>query len=372
MDGTERMVVWILAIGETLVLGGLFFLAPRITRRGLLFGVYVGEALSVGEEARRITRSWYREGACWLAVSLATCVLAGLLAPSPLVALAGVGVLLVGFSITYYRAYRRARDLAPPQSDLSSAAPLVAEPPHLDFVPLVVGAVTLLCGLFALSYALTHYESLPSRIPVHFGLSGRPDGWADKSLPTILLLPLLALVLGPALCCVAALVGHAKTAIRFPDPGLSLAAQRRFRTAMVRYVCGVAFLATLLLTELSVSAIRVGLGETEKLPAVGNVLIVALVVYALGSLLYIALRLGQGGARLEGPATAAALTNGLADNRSWVLGVFYVNRDDPSILVEHRFGLGYTLNFGNWKSVAGLVGFLAVVLTIMAWALLAS
>ncbi|MEE8556523.1 MAG: DUF5808 domain-containing protein [Myxococcota bacterium] len=36
--------------------------------------------------------------------------------------------------------------------------------------------------------------------------------------------------------------------------------------------------------------------------------------------------LGQGGARLE-------------------RGMFYINREDPSVLVEKRFGLGYTRLF---------------------------
>jgi uncharacterized membrane protein len=31
----------------------------------------------------------------------------------------------------------------------------------------------------------------------------------------------------------------------------------------------------------------------------------------------------------------------------WRWGLFYVNPADPSILIEKRFGIGYTLNFGN-------------------------
>ena len=76
--------------------------------------------------------------------------------------------------------------------------------------------------------------------------------------------------------------------------------------------------------------------------------------------LLFALRHGQGGARHEG-STSAPLTDGLADNRYW-WGVFYVNREDPSILVEHRFGLGYTLNHGNRLAVALLAGFFILVL----------
>ena len=73
------------------------------------------------------------------------------------------------------------------------------------------------------------------------------------------------------------------------------------------------------------------------------------------------MRYGQGGSRLERASVATPLTNGLADNRNWVLGMFYVNRNDPSILVERRFGLGYTPNFGNWKAVALLVAFLGAI-----------
>ncbi len=50
-------------------------------------------------------------------------------------------------------------------------------------------------------------------------------------------------------------------------------------------------------------------------------------------------------------AATGALTNGLADNRLWKYGAFYVNRDDPSMFVEKRFGLGYTINFANPKAL---------------------
>jgi uncharacterized membrane protein len=34
-------------------------------------------------------------------------------------------------------------------------------------------------------------------------------------------------------------------------------------------------------------------------------------------------------------------------DRYWKLGVFYFNRDDSAVLVEKRFGLGYSLNFAR-------------------------
>ncbi len=34
-------------------------------------------------------------------------------------------------------------------------------------------------------------------------------------------------------------------------------------------------------------------------------------------------------------------------DQCWRAGMFYVNRTDPAVLVEKRFGIGYTLNFGR-------------------------
>jgi len=34
---------------------------------------------------------------------------------------------------------------------------------------------------------------------------------------------------------------------------------------------------------------------------------------------------------------------GLADNAHWIWGFFHVNKEDPSIMVEKRFGVGYTI-----------------------------
>jgi uncharacterized membrane protein len=49
--------------------------------------------------------------------------------------------------------------------------------------------------------------------------------------------------------------------------------------------------------------------------------------------------------------------------------MFYVNRDDPSLIVEKRFGVGYTLNFGNWKAILLIAVFFAVLIGVMAVAL---
>ena len=50
--------------------------------------------------------------------------------------------------------------------------------------------------------------------------------------------------------------------------------------------------------------------------------------------------------------------------------MFYVDRDDPSIMVEHRFGIGYTLNYGNPTAILTLASFVALWLALIAVAVI--
>jgi uncharacterized membrane protein len=62
-------------------------------------------------------------------------------------------------------------------------------------------------------------------------------------------------------------------------------------------------------------------------------------------------RLGQGGSRLaaaeKSSTTSAVPVGDRTPDRYWKLGVFYFNPDDSAIVVEKRFGLGYSLNFAR-------------------------
>jgi hypothetical protein len=70
---------------------------------------------------------------------------------------------------------------------------------------------------------------------------------------------------------------------------------------------------------------------------------------------------GQGGSRLAENETAEPIGDRTYDE-NWKWGIFYLNRDDPALIVEKRFGIGYTLNFGDRGS--WIIGLICVVLLI--------
>jgi uncharacterized membrane protein len=53
------------------------------------------------------------------------------------------------------------------------------------------------------------------------------------------------------------------------------------------------------------------------------------------------------------------------DDRYWVGGVFYNNPEDPAMFVPKRFGLGWTVNFGNPWGRLFLLGTLLLPLVLL-------
>ncbi len=365
---------FVIAFVETVTIGGLFLLYPRFARRGLLFGVYVGEQTSNGPEARTITVSWYRGMMIWLIVGVAAAMALGAVVPKrPLIAVFPMA-LVAGFVVLYVRAYHQAQQFAVPATGPSVAFLQNVPEPSLR-LPIAALVAGVLGGVICIAYSITSYPQLPDRIPSHFGISGAPDGWHAKSFSSVMTDSLMTLVIGVGLGGIAIFTARAKRAVRYSsavrgiadarvaarETEISLQAQLRFRRAVTRLISTISIFVAIMMTSVHIIAIRVGLGRARGIPWPVMALMLLIVLLAIAGTIYIGLRYGQGGSRLERAAATAPLTNGLADNRRWVLGAFYVNRDDPSFLVEDRFGLGYTLNFGNRKAVLAFGGFLAAI-----------
>jgi uncharacterized membrane protein len=59
------------------------------------------------------------------------------------------------------------------------------------YYPLWVELILVYVVFLCFWYPVVHYDQMPERIPIHFGASGEPDAWADKSWGIVLLLPLI-------------------------------------------------------------------------------------------------------------------------------------------------------------------------------------
>lgn len=324
---------------RVMIIGGFLLILPHITRRGLLFGTYVGEATSQVSEGSRLLGRWYI--GCVLVMAVPLIVGYGIALTGRPVAgnFIGTGILLVGAFALYLRFHFQARKLAPPVAAEAAAQAVASlERPERQGIGLARFAfgscIVIAFGTFA--YVLIRLPDMNV-----------------ESVAAVIFVPNVNSVVSPFLALYALLAAGAKRSIRGGSGGRSLEAQTAFRAALTRLMSASALLICAFLAFLSVRIVRIGLYPTHSL-GIGVWVVGGLVsAWLLGTLIWLATRYGQGGALREHGSVETPLTNGLANDARWVWGLFYVDRDDASIMVEKRFGLGYTLNYGN--SIAILI-----------------
>jgi len=162
-----------------------------------------------------------------------------------------------------------------------------------------------------------------------------------------LFVPSVNIVVSPFMALYALLAAGAKRSIRGGSGGGSLAAQDAFRGTITRLMSWSALLICAFLALLSVQVVRIGLSQAQSLGGAVWVTGGIVAAWLLGTMIWVLARYGQGGALRERGTVEAPLTNGIADDARWLWGLFYVDREDASLMVEKRFGLGYTFNYGN-------------------------
>jgi uncharacterized membrane protein len=74
-----------------------------------------------------------------------------------------------------------------------------------------------------------------------------------------------------------------------------------------------------------------------------------------------AISTGQGGSRLKDKTIETFEEMNRDDDKYWKFGLIYFNKEDPSIFVEKRFGVGFTMNFANPIAVILIVALLLLI-----------
>jgi uncharacterized membrane protein len=346
------------AISPVLVVGALMCSAPAVTRPTVQFGVRVPRERAGAPVIGRERRAYYWRTA---AIGLCCTVVA--------VTVRGYGswwlsriILLVELAADlgcFWAARRKIAAVKNADNWFAGLRQTVVtdtswrtDPPRFPvrwLIPaLVVMAATVTVGAL-------RYPGLPAHIVTGSGHR------VSKSAVTVLVVA-GQLYFTTVYSGLMLIVHRSRPDIEAADPAASTLRYRRFLAATTRALLTMAALADL---GLLLVALRVW--QVDRLSGIGRAL--PALPFAVGLLLLgaVAARAGQGGSRLNGNVRGLALGTGTDrdDDRFWKAGLLYVNRDDPAIVVGARFGVGWTLNFGNrvaWLMIAG---------TVAAWAGLA-
>ena len=228
--------------------------------------------------------------------------------------------------------------------------PRSTRPPGGWIVQVGPFAILLVTGVF-LHF---HWDEIPARFPVHWGIGGQPNGWSSRT-PIGVYGPLL---LGAVIStCMWLTANTLLRSARIVD---------RARPALVLHDFAHRVGLFLLFIEFFLAVVFSCVG---LMPLTGAmpVLIVTVLMLPAVFVLIVWLNKSRSHAGRDSEMDSAAVGDGTPDE-CWKFGVLYFNPDDAALWVEKRAGIGYAMNFAHvsaWIIIALLL-LLPVTLGLMA------
>ncbi|GGM18547.1 membrane protein [Paraliobacillus quinghaiensis] len=191
------------------------------------------------------------------------------------------------------------------------------------------------------------FDQLPNQIPTHWGPDGTPDAFTDKSWLSVLSLPIISLVFQFMFFGINLFTKQSGIKINAGNVKSSKLRQLRLRKYTSWFLFLTNILMTLLFAFLQLNLLYEDLfsGSLLLLVPFGFTAII------LAGALILAIKVGSVDSDFEGKViddqSANSKTESVDEDKYWKGGLIYFNPNDPSIFVEKRFGIGWTLNFAN-------------------------
>ncbi|HEX4226073.1 MAG TPA: DUF5808 domain-containing protein [Pseudonocardiaceae bacterium] len=316
--------------------GVLLCLAPTMTRPTVPFGVRVPKT-HIGDAVIRRERRGYQ----WRSAIVAICALGVLIAIDARTAGWPNRVVLIAEFLAdlgcYWWARRRIRAAKSAEHWFDGQRQTVVadtswrtEPPSFP-VWWLLPAITVIVATVVIG-VLRYPHLVPASPPRMFGLV------AAQVYVTGLWSGLLVLAY------------RSRPELDTGDPATSLRGYRKALDAFAR--AGLTLLACI---DLSLLLGALQLWQLLHVPA-GAALAMLPFVLGLIAFLVTAVLAARERARTTGTSTGTDRD----DDRLWKGGLIYVNRDDPAVVVNSRFGFGWTPNFGNRVALLLVGGIIAV------------
>lgn len=205
---------------------------------------------------------------------------------------------------------------------------------------------------------LIGYDYLPNDIPTRYDFNGDILETVPKTYRSALLLPILQIYMTLLFLFINTVIKNAKQQVEHTEPETSLQRNITFRKrwSLFTIINGTGLIVLLTLLQLALM-----IPINQQLVAMMLIIFITIVIIWA---LFLSFTTGQGGSRLKN-TTSGNLSHKDGhvihrdDDKHWKWGIFYVNRNDPSIFIEKRFGIGWT---NNWGHPASWIIFLIIIL----------
>jgi uncharacterized membrane protein len=334
----------------SIILVGIQTALPFLVKRTVIFGITVPEKHISNEKLTSYKKS-YALFVSLLSLVVLACYLIWALVSHPteeqtvlIGTLIQFGIILFSLSL-YFFYHGKTAQLKKKNNwmenlkqvkvtDLSVRAQDEMLPSYVYFLPIVITVGVIV-------YTIFQYDLLPEQIPTHWGISGKADAFTEKTPMSVILMPLTLLIM--QIMFLGIQVGTKNSGIKLSATGTNASRIRQLtlRKNSSWFMLIVSFLLTVMFSFFQLTTIHPTLFEGSIMMVIP---LIFLVVVLAGTIAF-AVKVGRSDKNTD-EVTEEKISD-FDDDSHWVGGLIYFNKNDPSIFVEKRFGVGWTLNFAN-------------------------
>lgn len=344
------------------LLASLVFM-PYFTRETLSFGVTISEETFHSEPLRKLRRQYAGISSLIYIILIACCLLIIMSWPTVskeivfAIGITGMVICSLLMNVTFHFKMKnlKANFPATPKQRQRLALQTNFRQQKLVFSNrwfIIDGIIMVINAAWILSY----YDYIPNLLPMKFDFDGNVTRYADKSVLTVLFPNIMQAVMIITFVFINWSILKSKQQINPGDPEGSAARNAIFRRRWSFFNIMTSLIIILLFSFIQLNMI---LSFDTEMLALVSMLVPSLIV--IGALVMTVIT-GQGGSRI-GPKRTPSPVQPYDDDAYWKLGGLYYNPYDPSLFVEKRFGIGWTINFANKKAWAVMVGLIALIVT---------
>lgn len=203
--------------------------------------------------------------------------------------------------------------------------------------------IPMLLSIALMGYTLLNYAKLPDLIAIHWGLSGAADDWTEKTAFTAIFMPLMLLIMQWMMVAIIDGMKHSGIKINVNLQEQSIHRQLEIRKFTAWFIVVLMYVLTLVFTVVQLTTVHEQFAKTSLLLPFFNLILVASIG---GTVLYV-WKLYK--LKLEYPQEMKTNLTDADEDHYWKGGLLYFNPNDPSVFVEKRFGVGWTLNLASMR-----------------------
>ena len=330
----------------------IFAIMPYIGRRTLSFGITIPPDAYTDPELVSL-RKRFSVGVIWTGLLLCALSVALFFLLDETTAVIMLTVCVFAYiaviSVFYVRCWKAMRHIKQDRGWASAAHQTVVADTKFNQAKRAVSAAwfllyaLIIVGTLVIGIAL--YDHIPDTVPMQTNMQGEVARYAEKSFNLLLFAPVLQALIALLMGFVYWMMLRTPPVIDPDNPEKSSAQNVAFRYGWSAFIVfgGILLQLIFLVMQLSFTTlIPMQLAIWIPLAGTGLLVLAAIVL---------SIKTGQSGSRIRVGQTKTGGVINRDDDKYWKWGAFYVNKEDPALFVEKRFGIGFTINFGRPAAV---------------------